>query len=34
FTQGTCNTGAYGGTARLKEAGAWIRDRIRTPDDF
>ncbi|WP_328470804.1 cellulase family glycosylhydrolase [Actinoplanes sp. NBC_00393] len=34
FTQGTCNAGAYSGTGRLKEAGAWIRDRIRTPDDF
>ncbi len=34
FTQGTCAAGAYSGTARLKEAGAWIRDRIRTPDDF
>ncbi|MDY7088488.1 MAG: cellulase family glycosylhydrolase [Actinomycetota bacterium] len=34
FTQGTCDAGAYGGTGRLKEAGVWIRDRIRTPDDF
>ncbi|GAB2569240.1 endoglucanase [Paractinoplanes abujensis] len=34
FTPGTCNAGAYSGTARLKEAGVWIRDRIRTPDDF
>ncbi|MEQ4303943.1 cellulase family glycosylhydrolase [Plantactinospora sp. B6F1] len=34
FTPGTCAAGEFGGTARLKEAGAWIRDRIRTPDDF
>ena len=34
FTQGTCNAGAFSGTARLKPAGAWIRDRIRTADDF
>ena len=34
FTQGTCAAGAYSGTGRLKEAGAWIRDRIRTADDF
>ncbi|MBG0561458.1 glycoside hydrolase family 5 protein [Actinoplanes sp. NEAU-A11] len=34
FTRGTCAAGAYSGTGRLKEAGAWIRARIRTPDDF
>ncbi|SDT38399.1 cellulase family glycosylhydrolase [Actinoplanes derwentensis] len=34
FTEGTCAAGAYAGTARLKPAGVWIRDRIRTPDDF
>ncbi|MEV6303274.1 cellulase family glycosylhydrolase [Actinoplanes sp. NPDC051861] len=34
FTEGTCAAGAYSGTGRLKEAGVWIRDRIRTPDDF
>ena len=33
FTQGTCGGGDYG-TGRLKEAGTWIRDQIRTPDDF
>ena len=33
FTQGTCGGGNYG-TGRLKEAGGWIRDQIRTPDDF
>ncbi|NRQ40266.1 cellulase family glycosylhydrolase [Nonomuraea sp. NN258] len=34
FTTGTCPGGPYAGTTRLKEAGVWIRDRIRTPDDF
>jgi endoglucanase len=34
FTVGTCAAGGYPGTGRLKEAGRWIRDRIRTPDDF
>ncbi|MDR7320019.1 endoglucanase [Catenuloplanes niger] len=34
FTPGTCASGAFSGTSRLKPAGAWIRDRIRTPDDF
>ncbi|MFC6017984.1 cellulase family glycosylhydrolase [Plantactinospora solaniradicis] len=34
FTVGTCAAGQFGGTSRLKEAGVWIRDRIRTPDDF
>lgn len=34
FTTGTCGSGQFGGTSRLKPAGAWIRDRIRTPDDF
>ena len=34
FTTGTCAAGSYSGTTRLKEAGVWIRDRIRTPDDF
>ncbi|MFI6427149.1 glycoside hydrolase family 5 protein [Promicromonospora sp. NPDC050880] len=33
FTGGTCGSGSYG-TDRLKEAGTWIRDQIRTPDDF
>jgi endoglucanase len=31
FTEGTCAAGTYSGTDRLKEAGVWIRDRIRTP---
>ncbi|GAB3970483.1 cellulase family glycosylhydrolase [Plantactinospora veratri] len=34
FTEGTCAAGQFGGTARLKEAGVWIRSRINTPDDF
>ena len=34
FTTGTCASGQFGGTARLKPAGSWIRDRIRTADDF
>ncbi|WP_329082623.1 cellulase family glycosylhydrolase [Streptosporangium sp. NBC_01469] len=34
FTAGTCPNGPYAGTSRLKEAGVWIRDRIRTADDF
>ncbi|WP_424215004.1 glycoside hydrolase family 5 protein [Streptomyces sp. BI20] len=35
FKEGTCakNTG-WAGTANLKPAGVWIRDRIRTPDAF
>ncbi|GAA0952021.1 cellulase family glycosylhydrolase [Nonomuraea longicatena] len=34
FTEGTCPSGPFAGTSRLKPAGAWIRDRVRTPDDF
>ncbi|MFD0664059.1 glycoside hydrolase family 5 protein [Thermocatellispora tengchongensis] len=35
FTTGTCAAGGpWTGTTRLKEAGAWVRERIRTPDDF
>ncbi|MFF0768974.1 cellulase family glycosylhydrolase [Nonomuraea wenchangensis] len=34
FTTGTCPNGSFAGTGRLKEAGVWIRDRIRTADDF
>ncbi|MFD1829571.1 MULTISPECIES: glycoside hydrolase family 5 protein [Streptomyces] len=35
FRPGTCaaNTG-WTGTSVLKEAGVWIRERMRTPDDF
>jgi len=34
FTSGTCPGGPFAGTSRLKPAGVWVRDRIRTPDDF
>ncbi|UYQ64467.1 cellulase family glycosylhydrolase [Streptomyces peucetius] len=35
FKTGTCNNdGPWAGTSSLKEAGVWIRDRIRTPDNF
>ncbi|MGH3734661.1 MAG: cellulase family glycosylhydrolase [Micromonosporaceae bacterium] len=34
FKTGTCPGGPYAGTGPLKEAGVWIRDRIRTPDSF
>jgi endoglucanase len=34
FKQGTCPNGPYTGTSRLKEAGVWIRDQLRKPDNF
>ncbi|MFF9016780.1 cellulase family glycosylhydrolase [Streptomyces sp. NPDC014870] len=35
FKTGTCNSnGPWTGTSSLKEAGVWIRDRIRSADDF
>ncbi|WP_425444697.1 cellulase family glycosylhydrolase [Streptomyces phaeoluteigriseus] len=35
FKAGVCgNNGPWTGTASLKPAGVWIRDRIRTPDSF
>jgi endoglucanase len=34
FTTGSCPGGPFAGTSRLKPAGVWVRDRIRTPDDF
>lgn len=35
FKVGTCDAGGpWTGTTSLKEAGVWIRDRIRTADDF
>lgn len=35
FKTGTCNAGGpWTGTAPLKPAGVWIRDRIRTADNF
>ena len=29
FTEGTCPNGPFTGTSRLKEAGKWLRDRVR-----
>ncbi|MFV2018145.1 cellulase family glycosylhydrolase [Micromonospora sp. LOL_023] len=34
FRTGVCGSGPYAGTAPLKEAGVWARDRIRSADDF
>lgn len=35
FKPGTCDTaGPWTGTGPLKEAGVWIRERMRTADDF
>ncbi|MGW0698974.1 cellulase family glycosylhydrolase [Streptomyces sp. NPDC002867] len=35
FKTGTCaDNGPWTGTTSLKPAGVWVRDRIRTPDDF
>jgi endoglucanase len=34
FREGVCASGSYTGTAPLKPAGVWVRDRIRTPDNF
>jgi endoglucanase len=34
FRDGVCANGPYTGTAPLKPAGVWVRDRIRTPDNF
>jgi endoglucanase len=35
FKTGTCaDNGPWAGTSSLKQAGVWIRDRIRTPDAF
>jgi endoglucanase len=34
FTGGTCPGGPFAGTSRLKPAGVWVRDRIRTADNF
>ena len=31
FKRATCETGAYADTTRLKPAGAWVRDQLRTP---
>ncbi|HSX98635.1 MAG TPA: cellulase family glycosylhydrolase, partial [Streptomyces sp.] len=35
FKPGTCaDNGSWTGTSSLKPAGVWIRERVRTPDDF
>lgn len=34
FKEGTCAGNNFTGTSMLKPAGVWVRDRIRTPDDF
>ncbi|HUQ55875.1 cellulase family glycosylhydrolase [Lentzea sp.] len=34
FKTGTCSGTTFAGTGVLKEAGVWVRDRIRTPDNF
>lgn len=34
FTTGTCAAGEFSGTGPLKPAGGWIRERMRTADDF
>jgi endoglucanase len=34
FKPGTCPGGPFAGTGALKPAGAWVRERIRSPDDF
>jgi endoglucanase len=31
FKKGTCTAGAYADPSRLKPAGTWVRDRLRTP---
>ncbi|MFD1149997.1 cellulase family glycosylhydrolase [Saccharothrix hoggarensis] len=34
FKQGTCAGNTFTGTGPLKPAGIWVRDRMRTPDNF
>lgn len=34
FKTNTCSGSVFTGTTVLKPAGVWVRDRIRTPDDF
>ncbi|WP_239124200.1 cellulase family glycosylhydrolase [Rhizocola hellebori] len=34
FNPGTCAGTSFTGTGVLKPSGAWVRDRIRTPDNF
>jgi endoglucanase len=33
FTPGTCPNGPYAGTSRLKPAGVWVREHIKSPAD-
>ena len=33
FNENTCPNGPYTGTSKLKPAGNWVRDHIRTPAD-
>ncbi|MFJ8959383.1 cellulase family glycosylhydrolase [Lentzea sp. NPDC102401] len=34
FKTGTCSGTNFSGTGVLKEAGVWVRERVRTPDNF
>lgn len=34
FKTGTCPGGSFAGTTKLKPAGVWIREHMRSPDDF
>ncbi|MFC3896805.1 cellulase family glycosylhydrolase [Lentzea rhizosphaerae] len=34
FKTGTCSGSTFAGTGVLKPAGVWVRDRVRTPDNF
>ncbi|ONI85186.1 cellulase [Saccharothrix sp. ALI-22-I] len=34
FKEGTCSGSSFSGTGVLKPAGVWVRDRIRTADNF
>jgi len=34
FKTGTCSGNNFSGTGVLKPAGVWVRERMRTPDDF
>lgn len=34
FKEGTCAGSTFTGTTVLKPAGVWVRDRMRTPDNF
>jgi len=34
FKLGTCPNGPFAGTDALKQAGRWVRNRVRSPDNF